>query len=69
VNDRLYWRFPGVDTETALLELFSAEGKSVLRIDQLPTVGSLELEKLPAGLYTCRMSFGSHSVVKKLVVE
>jgi hypothetical protein len=70
VSDRLYWRLSGQDASQMLrLELFSMDGKSVLRKDHLPLNGSLELEKLPAGLYSCRMSFGNQSVVRKLIVE
>lgn len=70
VSDRLYWQLSGQDAaQVLLLELFSVDGKLMLRKDDLPLNGSLELEKLPAGLYSCRMSFGNQSVVRKLIVE
>ncbi|MFM7216441.1 MAG: T9SS type A sorting domain-containing protein [Bacteroidota bacterium] len=69
VLDRLFWTFPCNASGRKSIELFSMDGRSMLRQDNLPCQGEIDTSVLPSGIYLCVVVNGTSHSVKKLIID
>ena len=65
--DRLYWKATTLSGDDVELSLYSLEGKQLLKLNQLPANGSVDVSALPSGIYFCEIRSGNQRTVKKLL--
>ncbi len=69
VSNRLNWQWTDARSPLISVELFSLDGKLIVKQEQLPSSGSLSLSGIPAGVYSCRVGDGLDFVTRKLILE
>jgi hypothetical protein len=66
---RLQWSVSEVAGQSVTLEIYSITGELILRRNQQPATGSIDIADLVSGNYICVVSNASYRSVKRLVVQ
>ncbi len=71
VHENLYIKCSDLKTENGTIEILSIDGKEILKTEIRQGNGSIEidLDKLEAGMYLCKISIGNRSSTKKIIKE
>ena len=57
----------GIKDKKATLEIISAEGRIVLEKDQITNSKSIDISRIPAGVYFMQLEFSDRVVTKRFI--